>query len=92
MALEVTASGEWINDIKVRIIAEEWFGPIAHCLANPTPCPLPSTASAKECNLWLSVWRIYLEENGLLWLHGDLEKKPVKQNERAKEKEEEWKE
>jgi len=31
----------------------------------------------------------YLEENGLLWLCGDLEEKQVERNARAKKKEEE---
>jgi len=30
MALEGTAAGEWIDNIKVGIVDDEWFGPIAH--------------------------------------------------------------
>jgi hypothetical protein len=87
-ALEVTAAGERFDDIKVGIIDDEWFGPIAHCLANPSPHPPPSTASTKECKLWVAGQQFYLEENGLLWLCGDLEKTQVNKTPRAKEKEE----
>jgi len=34
---EVTAAGEWVDDIKEDIIDDEWFGPITHSLANPSP-------------------------------------------------------
>jgi len=51
MAMEVTAAGKWIEVIKAGIVDDEWFGPIAHCLANPSPRPPPSTASAKELKL-----------------------------------------
>ena len=91
LALEVTATGEWVDDIKVGIIDDEWFGPIAHCLANPSPHPPPSTASTKESTLWVAAQRFYLEENGLLWLHGDLEQTQVNKTARAKEKEEDGK-
>ena len=64
-----------VDDIKAGIIDDEWFGPIAHCLANPSPRPPPSTASTKERKFWVAAQRFYLEENGLLWLRGDLEKK-----------------
>jgi len=74
-ALELTAAGEWVDDIKAGIIDDEWFGPIAHCLANPSPRPPPSAASTEERRLWVAAQRFYLEENGLLWLRGDLEKK-----------------
>ena len=47
MAMEVSAAKEWIEDIKASIVDDEWFGPIAHSLANPSPRPPPSTASAK---------------------------------------------
>ena len=90
-ALEVTAAGEWVDDIKVGIIDDEWFGPIAHCLANPSPCPPPSTASTKERKLWVVTQRFYLDENGLLWLHGDLEKTQIYKTARAKEKQEDGK-
>jgi len=90
-ALEVTAAGEWVDDIKVGIIDDEWFGPIAHCLANPSPCPPPSTASTKERKLWVVTQRIYLDENGLPWLHGDLEKTQIYKTARAKEKQEDGK-
>jgi transposase InsO family protein len=86
MALEVTAAGEWIDDIKAGIIEDEWFGPIAHFLADPSQRPPPPTASAKERKLWVSTQRFYLEENGLLWLRGDLEKKEVEKNVRARKK------
>jgi len=72
MALQVMAAGECIEDIKVSIIDDEWFGPIAHSVANPSPHPLPSTASAKERKLWVSAQQFYLEESGLLRLCGDL--------------------
>jgi hypothetical protein len=72
--MEATVAREWNEDIKVGIVDDEWFGPIAHSLANQCPHPPPSTASAKECKLWLSTQRFYLEENGLLLLRGDLER------------------
>jgi len=81
-------AGEWVDDIKVGIIDDEWFGPIAHCLANPSPRLPPSSASTKERKLWVAAQRFYLEENGLLWLHGDLKKTQVNKTARAKEKEE----
>jgi len=87
-ALEVTAAVEWVDDIKAGIIHDEWFGPIAYCLANPSPHPPPSTASTKECKSWVAAQRFYLEENRLLWLRGDLEKTQVNETARAKEKEE----
>jgi len=88
MAMEVTAAGEWIDDIKAGIVDDDWFGPIAHSLANPSPCPPPSTASAKERKLWVSAQRFYLEENGLLWLRGDLERKQAEKNAREQKKDE----
>jgi len=90
-ALEVTAAGDWVDDIKAGIIDDEWFGPIAQCLANPSPCPPPSTASTKERKLWVAAQPFYLEENGLLWLRGGLEKTQVNNTARAKEKEEDGK-
>jgi len=90
-ALEVTAAREWVDDIKAGIIDDEWFGPIAHCLANWSPRPPPSTASTKECKWWVAAQRFYLEENGLLWLGGDLEKTRVNKTARVKEKEEDGK-
>jgi hypothetical protein len=54
VALEVTAGGDWIEDIEAGIIDDEWFGPIAHSLAIPNPHPLPTTASEKEHKLWVS--------------------------------------
>jgi hypothetical protein len=89
MAMEVTAAGEWIEHIKAGIVDDEWFGPIAHSLANPSPHPQPPTASAKECKLWVSSQRFYLEENGLLWLRGDLERKQVEKKAREIKKDEE---
>jgi len=88
LALEVTAAGEWVDDIKAGIIDDESFGPIAHCLANPSPHPLPSTASTKEFKVWVAAHRFGLEENVLLWLCGDLEKTQGNKTARAKEKEE----
>jgi hypothetical protein len=87
-ALEVTAAGEWVDDIKAGIIDDKWFGPIAHCLDNPSPRPPPSTASTKERKLSVAAQRFYLEENGLLWLPGDLEKTEVNKTAKAREKEE----
>ena len=72
IALVVTAAGEWVDDSRAGIIDNEWFGPIAHCLANSSPCPLPSTASTKERKLWVAAQRFYLEETGLLWVLGDV--------------------
>ena len=89
MALEVTAAREWIEDIKAGIIDNEWFGPVPHSLANPSPHPLPSTTSAKECKLWVSAQLLYLEENGLQWLRDNLEKKQAEKNARAKKKDDE---
>jgi len=86
--MEVTAAGEWIEDIKVGIVENEWFGPILHPLANPSPRPSPSTASAKERKLWVSAQRFYLEENGLMWLHGDLERKQEEKNAKKHNKDE----
>jgi len=91
ITVEVTAAGKWVDDIKAGIIDDEWFGPIAHCLANPSPCPLPSTASTKEHKLWVAAQRFYLEENRLLWLCGDLEKTQVNNTAGAEEKEEDRK-
>jgi len=54
MAMKVTAAGEWMEDIKVGIVDDEWLRPIAHSLANPSPHPPPSTASAKERKLLVS--------------------------------------
>jgi hypothetical protein len=89
MAPEVTAAKEWVDDIKAGIIHGEWFGTVANCLANPCPRPLPSTASTKEHKVWVAAQRFKVEGNGLLWLHGDLEKTQVNKRARAKEKEEE---
>jgi len=52
LALEVSMAGEWIEDFKVGIIDNQCFGPTAHSLANPSPCPLPTTTSAKQHKLW----------------------------------------
>jgi len=58
MVLEVTAATEWIDDIKAGIIHDEWIGPIAHGLANPSACPPPPTASTKKCTLCnSSIWK-----------------------------------
>jgi len=84
MALEVTAAGEWVDDIQVGMIGNEWYVPIAHCLANPSPRPRLSTASTKECKLWMSAQQFNLEDNGLLWLPGDLEKTQANKIARAK--------
>ena len=84
MALEVTAAGEWIYDIKAGIVDHGWFRCIAHSFANPSPCPPPSTASTKECILLVPAPWLHLEENHLLWLRGDLEKKQVEKTARAK--------
>jgi len=54
MAMEVTAAVEWIEDIKAGIVDDEWFGTIAHSLANSSRRPPPSTASTKECKSWVS--------------------------------------
>jgi hypothetical protein len=54
MVMQVTAAGEWIEDIKAGIVDDEWFGPIAHSLANPSARPPPSTVFAKERKLWVS--------------------------------------
>jgi len=89
MAMEVTAGGEWIEDIKVGIVDDEWFGPISHSLAKPSPRPTPSTASAKERKLLVSAQRFYLEENGLLWLRGHLERKQAEKMARKYKKDEE---
>jgi len=91
MGLAVTTVGEWANDIKANIIDDEWFRPMAYCLANPSPRPQPSTASTKACKVWVAAQRFYLEENGLLWFRGDLEITQVKEAARAKEKEEDGK-
>ena len=88
MALSVTAAREWIDDIKVGIIDDECFGPIAHCLANPSPHPLPYTAFTKECTLWVSAQSFDLEENALLWLCGNVETKQQEKNATAKIKDE----
>jgi len=90
-ALEVTAAGEWVDDINAGIIDDEWFRVIAHCFANPSPRPLPSTASTKERKIWVAAQRFYVQQNGLLWLRGDLEKTQVNKSARAKEKEEDGK-
>jgi hypothetical protein len=89
MAQEVTAARERIEDIKAGIIDNEWFGPIAHSLTNPSPRPLPSTAPAKERKLWVSAQRFCLEENGRMWLFGNGENKKLETNTRVKKKDEE---
>jgi len=66
LVLEVTAAGEWIDDMKADIVDDKLYGPIAHSLPNPSPCPPPSTASTKEPKLWVSAQRFILEGNGLL--------------------------
>ena len=85
LALEVTAAGEWVDDSRAGIIDNKWFGPIAHCLANSSPCLPPSTASTKERKLWVAAHRLYLEETGLLWLRGDLEKTQVNKTEKEED-------
>jgi len=89
MAMVVPAAGEWIEDIKAGIVDDEWFGPIAHCLADPSPHPPPSTASPKERKLWVSAQRFNLEENGLLWLRGELERKQAENKARKNKMDEE---
>jgi hypothetical protein len=64
MAIDVTAAGEWIEEIKAGRVDNNWFGPIAPFLANPSLRPLPSTTSAKERKLWVSAQCFYLEEDG----------------------------
>jgi len=91
ISLEVTVARESVEDIKQGIIDDKWFVPIKCFLANQIPRPAPSTASGKEPKWMLSAQRFYLQENGLLWLHGDLEKKQVEKNVRVKVKEEEEK-
>jgi hypothetical protein len=86
MAMEVTAAGEWIEDIKPGIVDNEWSGPIAHSVANPSPRHPPCTTSAKERKLWVSSQRFYLEKNGLLWFRGDLERKLAEKQAREKKK------
>jgi len=63
MAMEVTAAGELIEDIKVGIVDDKWFRPMVHSLGNSSPHPLPCTASAKE---WPTVvtWRFGKETGG----------------------------
>jgi hypothetical protein len=68
MDMEVTAAREWIEEIKAGIVDDDWFRPNRHCLPNPSPRPLPSTASAKQRKLWVSSQQFYLEENGPLGL------------------------
>jgi hypothetical protein len=89
MVMEVTAGGESIEDIKVGIVDDQWFRLIAHSLANPSRCPPPSTSSAEERKFWGSAQRFYLEENGLLWLRGDLERKQAEKKAREIKKDEE---
>jgi hypothetical protein len=83
--LEVTAAGEWVDDIKVGTIDDELCGPIAQCLVNQSPCPPSFTACTKERKLWVAAQGFYLEENGLLWLRRDLKKTQVIKTARAKE-------
>jgi len=45
----IAAASDGIDDIKVDIIDDEWFGLIAHCLANQGLHLLPSTGCTKEC-------------------------------------------
>jgi len=92
MALWVTEATEWIEDIKAGIIDDQSFGSIAYSLANPSPRPLPSTASGGERKLLVPVQRFYVGENGLLLLDMDLGKKQVEKNIWSKEKEDEGKE
>jgi len=92
MALGVTEATEWIEDIKAGIIDDQSFGSIAYSLANPSPRPLPSTASGGEWKLLVPVQRFYVGENGLLLLDMDLGKKQVEKNIWSKEKEDEGKE
>jgi len=86
MAPQVYVGRESIDDIKAGLIDDKLFGSIAHCLANQSPCPLPSTTSTNKPKLWVPAQRFNLEENGLRWVHGDLEWKQVNQNAWANEK------
>jgi len=83
------AAGEWVDDTTVGIIDHEWFGRITHCLANSSPSVLLSTASNKECEIWVLAQGFHLAENSLLCSLGDLENKVVKKNATAKKKDEE---
>jgi hypothetical protein len=90
MAMEVSAAREWIQNIKSGIVNDEWFGPIVHSLANPSPRPPPFTGSSKQLRLWASAQRFSLEENSLLWVHGDFERKQEEKKtwEKKRDKEE----
>jgi len=54
MALDDTAARKWVHDIRLGIIDDEWFGPVAHYVANPSPSPPPSTSSMKEPKFWVA--------------------------------------
>jgi hypothetical protein len=84
MALEVAVAGELIDNIKAGIIQDECFGPIAHFLGKPSQRPQQHTRSAKVRKLRVSTQHSNLQENGPMWLHGELEKKEVEKNVRAK--------
>ena len=75
---------EDIDDIYADISDNEWFRPIAQSCANPSPLPAPSIEFPQEHKLQVSVQQFYWEENGLLWLHGYLERKQVENDELAK--------
>jgi hypothetical protein len=51
MGVQVTAAGEWIDDIKTGIFEHERFETIEQSSANPNLDPLPSTKSTKELKL-----------------------------------------
>jgi hypothetical protein len=81
--MEVTVPRAWIVDSNVGTIGDEQFRSIAHCLGHPRSSSPPSTTSTRNCILWESVKWFWLEENALLWLHGDFEQKQVEENARA---------
>ena len=84
MALDVSAAREWIDDIKAGIVYDEWFGSIKQIFTNRSHRPPPSPAPALECTSQVSAQRFDLEENGLLWLGGDFERKQAEKNAWAK--------
>lgn len=51
MAPDLTTAGDWMEDMKVGIINDEWFGSMEHSLDDRSPRLLPSTAYAKKTQI-----------------------------------------
>jgi len=93
MALEVPEAGEWIDANAAGITENECLGLRYIHSATQVPALRHPLASTKEYKWLLSAQRFQLEENGLLWLRGDLEKEQMEiyKGQRDGGKRKEWK-